>query len=178
MPVRIVFETHSTTTDNEQGRATGWLPGDLSEAGRAQAAELGWRRAGTDIATVFCADLRRTADTARIAFGETGIPVLHDWRLRECDYGSENGGPVARVHAGRIEHVDVPYPGGESWRQAVSRVGWFLDDLPLRWEGSRVLVVGCIATRWGLEHWLNGVPLTELAAEQFTWQAGWEYSIG
>ena len=32
--VELVYETHSTTLDNEQGRATGWLPGVLSAAGR------------------------------------------------------------------------------------------------------------------------------------------------
>jgi len=26
-----------------------------------------------------------------IAFGETSIPVPHDWQLRECDYGQLNG---------------------------------------------------------------------------------------
>ena len=33
MRVDIVFETHSTTTDNENGIATGWFEGDLSERG-------------------------------------------------------------------------------------------------------------------------------------------------
>jgi hypothetical protein len=28
--IRIVFETHSTTEDNENGIGTGWLPGRLS----------------------------------------------------------------------------------------------------------------------------------------------------
>jgi hypothetical protein len=31
MPIDIVFETHSLTTDNEAGIATGWLPGELDE---------------------------------------------------------------------------------------------------------------------------------------------------
>ena len=35
-----MFETHATTEDNEQGRATGWLPGQLAERGRAQARRL------------------------------------------------------------------------------------------------------------------------------------------
>jgi len=51
--IEIVFETHSTTEDNEAGRATGWLPGRLSEQGRAQARELGRRRAQGGIAAVF-----------------------------------------------------------------------------------------------------------------------------
>ena len=44
MSVSIVFETHSISTDNEAGIATGWLPGRLSESGRTAARELGARR--------------------------------------------------------------------------------------------------------------------------------------
>ena len=36
MPVELVYETHATTVDNEQGIATGWLPGRLSARGRAE----------------------------------------------------------------------------------------------------------------------------------------------
>jgi 2,3-bisphosphoglycerate-dependent phosphoglycerate mutase len=97
---------------------------------------------------VFSSGLARAAQTAAIAFGHTPVPVLHDWRLRECDYGQRNGMPVAELHAGRGEHLDRPYPGGESWRQAVSRVGRFLTDLPPRWDGQRILVIGHVATRW------------------------------
>jgi 2,3-bisphosphoglycerate-dependent phosphoglycerate mutase len=129
------------------GRATGWLPGQLSEAGRAQARQLGQRRGNDGITAVFISDLTRAAQTAAIAFGQTSTPVLHDWRLRECDYGQRNGMPAAELNAGRREHLDRPYPGGESWRQAVNRVGRFLGDLPLRWDGQRVLVIGHGATR-------------------------------
>ena len=64
MAIELVFETHSTTVDNEQGRATGWLPGQLSERGRAQARQLGRRRTGDGITAVFCSDLAR-ATTSR-----------------------------------------------------------------------------------------------------------------
>jgi broad specificity phosphatase PhoE len=174
----VVFETHSTTVDNEQGRATGWLPGQLSARGQEQARQLGRRREDDGITAVFCSDLARAVQTASIAFGQPAIPVLHDWRLRECDYGSRNGMPASELHAGRLDHLDQPYPGGESWRQAVTRVGRFLTDLPLRWDGRRVLVIGHVATRWGLDHFINGVPLENLAREDFAWREGWEYRIG
>ena len=175
MPVQFVFETHSTSEDNEAGRATGWLPGRLSAAGREQAAELGRRRAGDGVAAVFCSDLARAVATASIAFDGTGIPVLLDWRLRECDYGSLNGSSAPDLHTHRGEHVDVPYPGGESWRQATARVGRFVADLPLRWSGRRVLVIGHVATRFGLEIALLGTPLEALISRDFGWQPGWEY---
>ncbi|HEY5988345.1 MAG TPA: histidine phosphatase family protein [Streptosporangiaceae bacterium] len=177
MAIELVFETHSTTEDNEQGRATGWLPGRLSRQGQAQARQLGRRRMGDGITTVFSSDLARAAQTASAAFGESPIPVLYDWRLRECDYGQRNGMPRAEQHAGRREHLDRPYPGGESWRQAVARVGRFLGDLPLRWNGQRVLVIGHLATRWALDHLIVRVPLEDLIERDFAWQEGWEYRI-
>jgi 2,3-bisphosphoglycerate-dependent phosphoglycerate mutase len=173
----LVFETHSTTEDNEAGRATGWLPGRLSARGMGEARDLGERRAGDGICAVFCSDLRRAVQTAEIAFGDTGIPVLHDWRLRECDYGDRNGMPAPQMHAHRRDHLDVPYPGGESWRQAVDRVGRFVTDLPLRWDGQRVLVIGHVATRWGLDHYIGGAPVEELIAADFAWRPGWEYRV-
>jgi 2,3-bisphosphoglycerate-dependent phosphoglycerate mutase len=178
MTVRIVFETHSTTDDNEGGIATGWLPGRLSPLGREQAAELGMRRAADGIAAVFSSDLARATQTTAIAFAGTGIPVLLDWRLRECDYGALNGSPAVELHAHRLEHIDRPYPGGESWRAATARVGSFVADLKSPWSGQRVLVIGHVATRWGLDHALTGVPLEDLAGAEFAWQPGWEYIAG
>ena len=177
MAIELVFETHSTTEDNEFGRATGWRPGRLSEQGRAQALQLGQRRADDRIAAVFSSDLARAAETASLAFGGSAIPVLYDWRLRECDYGRCNGMPAAELHAGRSEHLDLPYPGGESWRQAVARVARFLGDLPLRWEGQRVLLIGHVATRWGLDHFIGGAALEDLAGQDFAWREGWEYLL-
>ena len=88
MSVEIVFETHSISVDNERGVATGWLPGRLSEKGRALARELGERRRDDNISAVFSSDLARAIETAEIAFAGVGIPIVRDWRLRECNYGS------------------------------------------------------------------------------------------
>jgi 2,3-bisphosphoglycerate-dependent phosphoglycerate mutase len=178
MSTTVILETHATSEDNEAGVAAGWLPGRLSPTGRAQAAELGRRRRGDGIDAVFASDLRRAVETAEIAFGDAGVPILLDWRLRECDYGDLNGAPRAVVHGDRVRYLDAPYPGGESWQGAVERAGRFVDDLPLRWTGKRVLVVGHIATRWAFEQRLNGVALEELVAEEFVWRPGWVYRAG
>jgi 2,3-bisphosphoglycerate-dependent phosphoglycerate mutase len=176
--IELVFETHSTTEDNEEGRATGWLPGKLSQQGRVQARQLGVRRKDDDIAAVFSSDLARAMETASLAFAESEVSMLYDWRLRECDYGRCNGMAADQLRDSRRDYLDRPYPGGESWRQAIARVERFLGDLPLRWSDQRVLVIGHVATRWGLEHLINGVKLEDLAAERFQWQAGWEYIVG
>lgn len=177
MAVRITFETHSTTTDNEAGLATGWLNGELSSAGRDQARLLGSRRRNDSVDAVFTSDLARAVETATLAFTSTTIPILHDWRLRECDYGEFNGSPRSQVIGPLHEYLNAPYPGGESWAQAIERVGRFLPDLPTRWADCHVVVIGHVATRWGLDHFINGRRLEDLATEEFLWREGWEYAI-
>jgi broad specificity phosphatase PhoE len=176
--VEVVFETHSTSVDNERGVSTGWLDGELSEAGRAQAALLGARRRDDGIAAVFTSDLRRAVETAAIAFDGWDVPVRADRRLRECDYGSLNGMPRARIDAERRRRLDEPFPGGESLRQAVERVGGFLGELRVRHDGRRVLLIGHVATRWALDHLVHGAPLEALVEAPFAWQEGWEYTLG
>ena len=177
MTVSIVFETHSFSEDNERGVASGWSPGRLSARGRRNAAELGARRGHDGIAVVFSSDLRRAAETAEIAFPAGEPPILLDWRLRECDYGDDTLAPAPAHVQGRADHIDRPYPGGESWRQAVARVAGWLDDLTPRWDGARVLVIGHVATRWALDHHLGGVALETLADTDFAWREGWEYQL-
>jgi broad specificity phosphatase PhoE len=175
--IEVVFETHSLSEDNEAGIASGWSHSRLSARGRDLARQLGERRRSDGIAAVFASDLRRAAETAHIAFADTLIPVFLDWRLRECDYGERNAGPAERQLRDRPNFLDVPYPGGESWRQAVARVGRFLEDLPTRWDGTRVLIIGHVATRWALEHQLAGRRLEDLIDDDFHWREGWEYTL-
>jgi 2,3-bisphosphoglycerate-dependent phosphoglycerate mutase len=173
--VAIVFETHSTSTDNEAGIATGWLQGELSVRGRSQAEELGARRGDDGIDAVFASDLRRAVETVEIAFEGSGLPVFLDWRLRECDYGAWNGMPSEQLAAERVRRVDEPFPEGESWRDAVRRVQASLDDIAAVYHEQRVLVIGHVATRWALDHYVDGRSLESLAAAPFDWREGWEY---
>jgi 2,3-bisphosphoglycerate-dependent phosphoglycerate mutase len=177
MTVHVVYETHSTSVDNEVGRATGWLGGMLSETGREQARLLGERRRHDGIDLVVASDLNRAIETARIGFDDSGIPVTLDWRLRECDYGSMNGMPRVRLDVERRSRLDEPFPCGESWRQAVARVTEALDEIARTQSGQRVLLIGHVATRWALDHAIDGVPLEELVDAPFAWQEGWEYTL-
>jgi 2,3-bisphosphoglycerate-dependent phosphoglycerate mutase len=140
---------------------------------------MGRRRRDDGITAVFTSDLYRAAQTAEIAFGDTDIPILYDWRLRECDFGSRNGSPADEVRLDRLNHVDRPYPGGESHSQAVQRVAGLLADLPTRWAGQRVMLIGHLATYRALEHVTNGLTVRELVAADFEWRAeGWTYRLG
>jgi 2,3-bisphosphoglycerate-dependent phosphoglycerate mutase len=107
------------------------------------------------------------------------IPILYDWRLRECDFGARNGSPVAELCLDRMDYLDLPYPGGESYRQAVQRVAGFLADLPTRWAGQRVMLIGHVATQRALEHVITRLTVQELVGADFEWRAeGWQYRLG
>ncbi|HEY7604818.1 MAG TPA: histidine phosphatase family protein [Gaiellaceae bacterium] len=177
MTVELVYETHSTSVDNERGVATGRLDGELSAHGREQARALGERRRDDGVAAVYVSDLCRAVETADIAFGGTDIPVHRDARLRECDYGELNGRPVDEVAAVRGRHVNDPFPGGESYRQVVERTKVFLDDVAARHDGERIVVIAHSANRWALDHLVDGAPLEQLVNAPFDWQPGWTYLL-
>ena len=175
--VEIVFETHSLTTDNERGVATGWLEGHLSADGRRLARGLGERRRGDNVTAVFCSDLGRAVETTEIAFGGSAIPIHLDRRLREINYGALNGMSAAQLQSERSRHLAEPFPGGESYLQVVDRVQSFLTDLSRHWDGSRVVVIGHSATRWALDHLLCGAALEDLLDAPFAWREGWRYLL-
>jgi broad specificity phosphatase PhoE len=177
MPVEVVFETHSTTLDNERGIATGWLPGELSPQGRENARELGERRRDDGIACVFTSDLRRAVETAEIAFADSGIEIREDERLRECNYGELNGGPVEQLDP-RSRFVDQRFPGGESYEDCRRKLLAFLAEVEREFDGRRVLLIAHSAQRYALLNIFDGVPLKLSVDAPFAWQEGWEYATG
>lgn len=176
--VSIVYETHSISTDNEAGIATGWLPGRLSAAGREGARAMGERRRDDGVSAVFVSDLERALETVRIAFEGSDMPVRVDARLRECNYGRLNGMPRATLEHERAAHVEVAWPDGESYLDVVARTRDLLADIGRDHEGERVLFVAHSANRWALEHLLNGRDLAEAVSADFAWRPGWEFTLG
>jgi broad specificity phosphatase PhoE len=169
MTVEIIFEYHSTSTDNEAGIASGWRDPPLSDKGREQAKQLGERRRGEPIDAVFCSDLRRAVETAEIAFGAVA-PIHRDPRLREYDYGTMTGARPELIHAERPNRVDARFPEGESLRDVATRVRSFLDDVSRDWNGKRVVIIGHGATKLALDHLCGGLSLEDAVSQTFTWE--------
>lgn len=176
MAVDIVYITHSTSTDNEAGVASGWLDTLLSATGEAQAGEAGERYREEHLDAVYASDLTRARRTAEIAFGERSVPLHFDARLRECDYGTLSGTHRGDLEGHRLTRVDQPHPGGESYRQAVERHLAVLGEIVAAHQGGHVLIVGHYATWMALEHLASGRPLEQVATEQREWQPGWRYT--
>jgi broad specificity phosphatase PhoE len=175
--VAVIFESHSTTTDNEAHLSSGWNDVGFSLLGLKQNHELGVRYWDVPLDAVFCSDLKRSYRTGEIAFADRDIPVVRDERLRECDYGDLTQHPSDEVTAEKPGRIDHPFPNGESYRQCAERMKSFLDDLVRDYDGKTVMVIGHRATQYGLEHWILGKPLEEVVPAPWKWQPGWKYEL-
>jgi broad specificity phosphatase PhoE len=174
----LFYSPHATSIDNEEGRASGHADVELSAVGRQRAQELGLHYATTAIRAVFCSDLQRARVTAELAFSGRGIPILPDARLRECDFGSMTQCPPELLEEDR--HITSPYPGGESWRMAVQRVGSFLQEILPRYQGETIVVIGHKATKYGIEFWTSGsTPLASVISREWEWLEVpiWRYEV-
>jgi len=89
---------------------------------------------------VFCSDLRRAVDSARLVFGDSAGVVV-DERLREVDYGDFTGKPSKIVDSVMLEYVSKPFPNGECCMDVEKRVRSFLKDLVENYSGKRIAVV-------------------------------------
>ncbi|MFH1405113.1 MAG: histidine phosphatase family protein [Patescibacteria group bacterium] len=176
MSVQIIFETHSTSVDNEKEIASGWFDCDLSELGKEQAKDVGMRRSGENFDAIFVSDLKRAVQTAQIAFNDK-FPIIQDARLRECDYGDMNGKPEDEVKWQKPERIDNAFPNGESYRDTNVRMKLFLKDLLYKYDGKRVMIVGHRATQYALESLILSKSLEEVIPAPWSWQPGWEYEL-
>lgn len=175
--VEIVFETHSISEDNERGVASGWLDGRLSPHGRLLARDLGRRRQAQGFEAIYVSDLQRAVETATLAFGPTGIPIIRDARLRECNYGDMNGCDTGLLQGRRHAWVDTRFPHGQSYREVVRQMQLFLRELAEAHPAGKVHIIGHAATRWSLEVLLAGGRLEDLVDAPFNWQPGWHYQL-
>ena len=149
-------------------------PVRLSPTGRRQAAELGERRRRWADA-VHTPDQSQDTETALIAFPAAGapLPIVHDPRRRECNYGDLNGSPAVTLP--RLAHIQTPLPNGERDRLAVARMADCLTEIRRDWPGGRILIIGHAATRWAVAHLMNGADVAELIAAPFDWRPAWSY---
>ncbi|MDB5186346.1 MAG: hypothetical protein JWL85_869 [Candidatus Saccharibacteria bacterium] len=178
MSVRITYFVHGTTTDNEHDLATGWLPGELSEAGKEQAKQLGQQVADKQFDVVFCSDLQRAIDSAQLGFGDK-YEIIQDSRLRECNYGDMNGKSASSFKDRMQDFVTTPFPNGESYQDAETRLASFVDYLRTNYDGKHIAIVAHQAPQLALDVSLKGKTWQEAIDEDWrkskAWQPGWEY---
>ena len=132
METKIIYYVHGTTYDNASKRCSGWRQVELNDLGKEQAKDLGKNTKFT-FDVLFSSDLIRSIDSANLAFPE--VEKHQDKRLRECNYGDYDGEDKTLVVY--EEHIDTPFPNGESLKDVEKRVREFLKDIYKKYPGKK-----------------------------------------
>jgi 2,3-bisphosphoglycerate-dependent phosphoglycerate mutase len=93
---KLVFVRHGQSTWNLENRFTGWTDVDLTDLGRAEAAEAGklLKEGGYNFDIAYTSVLKRAIKTLGIIQDEMDLnwlPVVRAWQLNERHYGSLQG---------------------------------------------------------------------------------------
>ncbi len=178
MAISITYFVHGTTTDNEKDISSGIADAGLSDLGIQQSITL---RDQIDIQSfdvVFCSDLQRAIDSAKLTF-EDKVPIVIDPRLRECDYGDYNAQASSIVEPLQEKAITERFPNGESYEDVKARLADFLSDLKRNYDGQHVAIVAHKAPQLALDVLLGGKNWEQAFAEDWRitkrWQPGWTY---
>ena len=181
MAIKLTYFVHGTTTDNEAGISSGWNDAALSESGIRQSILLKDQTKDKKFDAVFCSDLKRATDSAKLAF-EGVAPIFPDSRLRECNYGNCNARSSTMVEPMQEQCIMRRFPGGESYEDVRMRIADFIAFLKKNYDGKSVAVVAHKAPQLALDVLIKGKTWEQAFAEDWrktkAWQPGWEYLIG
>ncbi|MCF7820549.1 MAG: histidine phosphatase family protein [Candidatus Pacebacteria bacterium] len=178
MSVKLIYFVHGTTEDNITGKSTGWVPGELSKLGIKQAKELPNQIENNNFEIMFSSDLKRTVDSANLGFKDSH-KIMQDERLRKCNYGDLNQADEQLVDY--FEHIDIPFPKGESLKDVENRMRGFINYLKGEYDSKYIAIMAHRAPQLALEVVLNNKTWEQAINEDWrkdkAWQPGWIYTI-
>lgn len=180
MAIKITYFVHGTTTDNEKEISSGWFDVELSELGVKQSVELKDKIKEKKFDVVFCSNLKRAIDSAKLTF-EDVVPIIPDERLRECNYGKYNAQLSAIVEPMQKNYITKKFPDGESYEDVKTRISDLLNFLKQNYDGKSVAIVAHKAPQLALDVLLKGKTWEEAFAQDWrktkSWKPGWEYIL-
>lgn len=147
MKTELIYFVHGTTYDNASKKCSGWKQVELNELGKEQALNLGKINKDIKFDVIFTSDLIRAIDSANIAF--PNVKKIQDKRLRECNYGDLDGEDKNLIVY--EDHIDVPFPNGESLKDVEVRVQSFINDILKEYKGKTIGIVAHRAPQLAFE---------------------------
>lgn len=175
--MKIIYFVHGTTYDNASKKCSGWKQVELNELGREQAKNLGKVNDNIKFDIIFTSDLVRAIESSNIAFPD--VLKIQDMRLRECNYGDLDGESKDLVIY--EEHIDKPFPNGESLKDVEIRMREFIDELKNKYSDKTIGIVAHRAPQLALDVITKKISMEEAIKNDWrktgNWQPGWVYEV-
>ena len=177
MKTELIYFVHGTTYDNASKKCSGWKQVELNELGKEQALNLGKVNKDIKFDVIFTSDLIRAIDSANIAF--PNVKKIQNKRLRECNYGDLDGEDKNLIVY--EDHIDVPFPNGESLKDVEVRVQSFINDILKEYKGKTIGIVAHRAPQLAFEVITKNISLETANENDWRktgdWKPGWKYDI-
>ena len=115
--LNIIMVRNGQSMGNYSGSIVGWTDSKLSIKGREQSNKLfsGFYRHVDKFTDVYSSDVSRSIDTAKFALGFPKRKVIMDRRLREINFGNDEGRHFDSLPAAekdRINSLEYAAPNG------------------------------------------------------------------
>ena len=174
--MKIIYYVHGTTYDNANKKCSGWKQVELNETGKEQAVNLG-KNTPYKFDILYTSDLIRAKETAKLAF--KNYNAISDSRLRECNYGDYDGEDKSLVVY--EEHINNPFPNGESLIDVENRVKDFLTEIKTIYKDKTIGIIAHRAPQLAIEVITKNITWEEAIKNDWRkrneWEPGWEYKI-
>lgn len=165
----IYLLRHGDSRQDEIKRYIGQSDLPLNDAGRAQASCWQQELAPISLERIFCSDLSRSLETARIIAEGRSEPVQPLHKLREINLGAWDGLPfddVQRLYPTEYERrgaamVTYRTPGGECFADLAARVVPLFVEI-VRGSSGNLLFVGHSGVNMVIICHILGMPLENL----------------
>ena len=151
--MRLLLIRHGKTSYNIKKRYCGSTDIGLSRIGRLESEKLREKLKGLKIDKIYCSDLKRSVQTARLIFKGRKLKLIKVKKLREINFGAWEGKtydhlikkhPVYKRWLRDPFKIDIP--SGESMKHFVARVKMALKDIVKKNRLKTIAIVSHFGT--------------------------------
>jgi len=145
------------------------IPCSLIEEGREDAKKAGELLKDKQIDLVFCSDILRCRETAKITSEIIEFDtnkIVYDTRLRDWNWGDFGGKTKVELwnfyNNDKMKAFEIPIPGGESLNQCRERVIKFFNEIESNFQNKNILIVSHGDPLWLLEGYIKKIEDNEV----------------
>lgn len=149
------------------------VPCFLIEEGINQIKKAGELLKDRNVDLIFCSDILRTRQTAKIVAEIIGFDlnkIIYDVRLRDINWGIFGG--KSRKEAwdfhenNKINMFENAPPKGESWSKCQERMKNIFNEIENNFQGKNILIISHGDPLWLLEGYVKGLNREDLVRQR------------